>query len=455
MRAQILASQDLYLHISCGRWILANRTVPDFGLFSGTMPSAPWVAHEWLASVGMALLYDHLGWTGLVVATALLLAVAIGVLTFETVCTTGPVGALAAAVLGWGLCVGHLVARPHVLSLPLAVIWIAAHVRARRGGGVPPLYLAGLMALWANLHGAFLFGIAFTALFAAEAVLESGAMAEAVRAGRRWGLFLGAGILAAAVTPHGLDGLLFPIRMMGLGPAVAAIKEWQPSSVSNNMPLILWVFILIFASTLSGVRLPVLRIFMLLILLYMAFAHRRHTELLGLAAPLLLGNAIADRLSRSTVILARPWGVLARPAVVASVAGSVLIGVLLSLSLVWRDIGRGPDRFTPAAALAAVQARGITGPVLNAYNFGGYLIFQGYAPFVDGRADMYGNDFMTRYGALDQLPGLLEQYAIAWTIFEPGNPRAVVMDHLSGWSRLFADDGAVVHVRQARLSGQP
>jgi hypothetical protein len=108
---------------------------------------------------------------------------------------------------------------------------------------------------------------------------------------------------------------------------------------------------------------------------------------------------------------------------------------------------RGPDEFTPAAALAAVEARGIGGPVLNAQNFGGYFIFRNYPPFIDGRVDMYGDKFMLRYAALSELTALLEQYRIAWTIFEPDDPRTVIMDRLPGWTRLHADDIAVVHVR--------
>jgi len=42
--AGVLASQDLYLHIAVGRWILANHSIPDHGIFSASMPDAPWVA---------------------------------------------------------------------------------------------------------------------------------------------------------------------------------------------------------------------------------------------------------------------------------------------------------------------------------------------------------------------------------------------------------------------------
>ena len=33
-------------------------------------------------------------------------------------------------------------------------------------------------------------------------------------------------------------------------------------------------------------------------------------------------------------------------------------------------------------------------PVLNNYDFGGYLIFFGVKVFVDGRTDMYGDAFL-------------------------------------------------------------
>ena len=35
--------------------------------------------------------------------------------------------------------------------------------------------------------------------------------------------------------------------------------------------------------------------------------------------------------------------------------------------------------------------------MLNAYSFGGYLIYAGVKPFIDGRADMFGGEFMGLY----------------------------------------------------------
>jgi hypothetical protein len=450
MKTRVLATQDLYLHIATGRWILAHGAIPNHDVFSaGGMAGTPWVAHEWLVAVGYALLYDHLGWGGVLAATALVLAIAVGALALNTADRLGPIGALCAALLAWGLCINHLAARPHTIVLPLVVIWLAAHVDARRNDRAPPLYLIAAMILWANLHGSYLFGLAFTALFAAEAVFEAETIPRARTAALQWSAFLVAGIVAAVATPHGLRGLLFPIQLVNATSGLETVSEWEPSSFTNNAPLILWCLLLLFVALLYGARLPVCRLIMFLLLLYMAFAHRRHTELLGLAAPLLVQDAVGDMLRRSVPSYISNWGALARPAIGLSIVGAALLAMSIAGFAGCRNVAERSDRFTPVAALNAVATSGITGPVLNGRIFGGYLIFHGYSPFIDGRIDMFSNEFTARFAALDQLPGLLEQYRITWTIFEPSNPRLALMDILPGWSRLYADENAVVHVRSA------
>ncbi|MGH6991441.1 MAG: hypothetical protein ACREE3_16200 [Stellaceae bacterium] len=47
----------------------------------------------------------------------------------------------------------------------------------------------------------------------------------------------------------------------------------------------------------------------------------------------------------------------------------------------------------------------------------------------------------------EELPGLLDQNHIAWTIFGAKTPAVTLMDHLAGWKRVYADDTAVIHVR--------
>ena len=247
MRWQILGElQDLYYHIVVGRWTLAHLAIPDRGLFSGSLPDAPWLAHEWLASAFSAVAYDLGGWNGLVAAAALALACAVGIVAHEVGRTAGPIQALACALLAWGLSLDHLRARPHMATLLLFAIWLAAHARARAEERNADLLLLPLMALWANLHGGFLAGLVFTALFAGEALFDASSLREAARRGLRWGLFLVA-LVAAAITPHGMAGLGFPLRLAGMSTALAGIQEWKPSSLANNPAPIFWLLIVLFA----------------------------------------------------------------------------------------------------------------------------------------------------------------------------------------------------------------
>ena len=86
---------------------------------------------------------------------------------------------------------------------------------------------------------------------------------------------------------------------------------------------------------------------------------------------------------------------------------------------------------------------------------GGYLIFQGVRPFIDGRTDMYGEAFDRPYtAALDgdraALDQLLARYGAAWTLLAPSSHAVRVLDAEPGWRRLYADRYTVIHVRALR-----
>jgi hypothetical protein len=96
----------------------------------------------------------------------------------------------------------------------------------------------------------------------------------------------------------------------------------------------------------------------------------------------------------------------------------------------------------------------LQGPVFNSYAFGGFLIFRGIAPFIDGRAEVYGDDFLSHFSAAIAgnervLGGILERYAITWTLLSPSDGATRALDRMPGWRRVYADDWAVIHVRAA------
>ena len=80
---------------------------------------------------------------------------------------------VATVAIGLSLVTANLLARPHVLALPLAAAWGAGLIAARDRGRAPPLGLAPLMTAWVNMHGGFIFGLMLIGPFALEAVTEA------------------------------------------------------------------------------------------------------------------------------------------------------------------------------------------------------------------------------------------------------------------------------------------
>jgi hypothetical protein len=148
-------------------------------------------------------------------------------------------------------------------------------------------------------------------------------------------------------------------------------------------------------------------------------------------------------------------------------ATAPLIGLAAAALVLALGVGRfawpvtlrdGPTR--PISAVAAVPAQVAATPVFNDYAFGGYLIARHIAPYIDSRADFYGDAFLKAYMRLLEPDGaalaqVLDRRHIGWTILVPGSPVARAMDEMPGWRRLSTDRWAVVHVRVAPAPSRP
>ena len=232
-------------------------------------------------------------------------------------------------------------------------------------------------------------------------------------------------------------------RILDLGPALALIGEWRPQDFSHVAGFELVLLAGVGFAVYRGLRLPPIRLLILLGLVHMALAHTRNGELLGLLAPLVIASPMAPQLGRAAPMErgpALPMLALALAAMVASVA--------LPQALTYAPRAT----IAPSAALAALKASGKT-RILNSYDFGGYLIFNRVAPFIDGRTEFYGKDFMLRHDRAVRLQDvngflrLLAEHHIDATLLTPNTPANGLLDRLHGWKRIYADDIAVVHVR--------
>jgi hypothetical protein len=461
----MLRDGDAYWHIATGQWIFRHGAVPTQDPFSHTMPGVTWMAHEWLSEVVLAAVHQLGGWPLVVAIAAVAFAATIALLTRALLRYLEPIYALMFAALAIAMTAGHVLARPHVLAMPLMMIWTIELVRASDEGRSPKLWLLPMMTVWANLHGGFTLGIALAFAFALEALLGARDRRGLRVAAKSWGTFLLLTVACALLTPHGAEGILFTWRVMTeINYTLGWIAEWMSPNFHDLQPLEIWLLGGLALVMYQGLRLPPIRLILVLGLLHLSLKHVRNIELVGLLAPLFVAAPFAAqwRLRQQTgqqtgqqvESIDRFFRALAKPAGQLAIAAS--LAVVLAVP-VWSSRVRPielPTSSVPALAIRAVQDAGITGPVLNNYNWGGYLIYAGIPVFIDGRADMYGDAFLMEYvDALalkkgrDGLQKLLDKYGVTWTLLQPESSAVAMLDHLPQWRRLYADKTAVVHVK--------
>jgi hypothetical protein len=451
----LLNDADTYWQIALGDWILAHRDVPHVDTFSLTMTGTPWISSQWLAQILFAKAFAVGGWTGVVALTAAAIALALALLAQALLERLAVAPALILTGAAFVIAAPHIVARPHALAMPVMVAFVAGLVRSRDTGRMPSYALLPLLTLWANLHGGFTFGLAIMAPLTLEALLVA-PKAERVRVAARWMLYGVLALAAACITPYGPESILVTARVLGLGPALALIGEWQPQSFAKLAGFELCLLLGIGFALYRGLTLPPIRLLIVLGLLHMALAHVRNADLLALLAPLFMAAPLAPQVGRAEA--AAPAGrALFEPAaalVIALTAATFAAGFTLAY--------QPRPAVTPTQAVAALKASGAA-RVLNSYDFGGYLIASGIAPFIDGRTELYGRDFVLRHHNaltlrdIQSFFQILQHHRVDATLLAPETPAIGLPDRMAGWKRIYADDLAVVHVRVAasRTGSEP
>jgi len=445
---RLLSDPDTYSHIALGRWILEHHAVPTTDPFSATLRGAHWVAFEWLSQTAFAIAYGFGGWIGVVALAAAAIATAFGLLARFLLREWQPNAVLVALFSAILLTAPHILARPHILALPVMVAWISRLIRAVDTRSAPPWLLLPLMTLWANLHGSFTFGLAMIAPIACEALWRAPS-SERLVAAKQWTFFAVLAVGAACLNPYGPEMILVTFRTVALGTALTTVTEWRPQDFTH-----LGAFELIMLGGFGlalyrGVSLPPLRIVMLLGVLHLSLSQMRHADLLGMLVPIFLARPLVEQFAA----IAAGWSetVLPPSAWPPAAVSIVLIGVTGLASL--RNDVSPPARITPANAIHSTGIAKV-GPILNEYDFGGYLDFVGLAPFIDGRGELYGGAYMLRHHralSLENLPDflrLLDEYRIGATLLAPSTPAVALLDRLPDWKRVYSDDVAVVHTRR-------
>ena len=440
--SQVLADGDTYTHIAAGQWMLDHRAVLNTDPFSYTFAGRPWQTHEWLSEILFALAYRAASWRGVLLLTGLAAGTAAALVAGFAGRWLKGTALLVTLVLGLGCLTPSLLARPHVLAAPFVVAWIAGLVSAREAGRAPSPWLLAIMVVWANLHGGFVFGLALIGPFALEAALAGGRDWSKPLA--QWVLFGALATVASIVSPHGVSNLIFPFRLMSLR-WLSHIGEWSNANFDNLPPFEVAILAGVFLLLWRGVRLPVIRLLVVLGVLHISLQHARNEFLFGIVAVLLLAPSLAGKAAPASA---------QEPRAPAGAWISAGLALLLCVEILARLALPASPPIGAQTALSKVPADLAAQPMFNDYSFGGILIFRGVRPFINSRAELYGDPFLAGYGAMQvgnlcALRSNFDRYGVEWTLLPPSSPVVAILDISPGWRRLYSDPNAVIQTYDA------
>src|ERR1700741_1334220 len=142
-----------------------------------------------------------------------------------------------------------------------------------------------------------------------------------------------------------------------------------------------------------------------------------------------------------------------RSALFAGVATMLVAG-----TLAYTSVHRFAPHMRGAPVAAVVELKKLNlARVFNDYDFGGYLIANGVAPFIDGRTELYGEKFFVDHNAAsglmepENLFRLLDEYKIEATLMRTQSAATKRLDHIAGWQKIYSDAIPPIPVRKASV----
>jgi len=449
-----IPSVDTWWHLATGRYILQSHAIPHADPFSSTVAGKPWIAHEWLSAVVFYLGFAPIGSAGLLLLTALVLALSF-LLAYQR--SGGPLPArILALALGVWATTPIFCVRPQIFTYLLASLFIAVLTRFfQKGSYLPLILLPFLTILWVNLHGAYILGPTFILLFAAGAVCDwvAGQAESAVTKRRVVLLLITCAICLAVVplNPNGVAMLSYPFATLNSSGIQTGIMEWRSPDfhLAIFRPFAALLFITVGVLALSPKRPRPSQVLLFVFFSLTALYAMRNLPLFVLVAfPLAAEYAYWPNWKLPS------WSFgLQKPLQAATLLLVAIVAAKIASDHIGRELDLEQTRF-PVRATSFLEAQKLPGPLFNSYEFGGYLIWRlypRYRVYVDGRTDLYGDAFLENFIQVYEVnvdPRVtLNRDGIHTIMVEPRSTLAAFLRTQTEWKRLYEDPVAVIFSR--------
>ncbi len=480
LATRLLGDAGTGWHIRNGDLIIATHAITRTDPFSSTMHGQPWYAWEWLYDALIAAIHSHAGLNGVVFFSAFLIALAFA-LTFRLALARGGnfLVTLFFLLFSMGASAVHFLARPHLLSWLLAVLWfhILDSSQSSPSGGRRLYWLPVLMLVWVNVHGGFLTGFILLSCYILGSAIHyrrshnPGDRNITRRRLHRLGIVSLLTALASFVNPFGYGLHVHIYRYLSNRFLISRIDEFRSPDFHGAAQQCFLVLLLVTVVGIIITRIKPTASEVLVILFAIAgglYATRNlpvSAILLTLAAAPLFGDRFAEastegpsQASRShlSALSARMASTERRMAGHAWAALFFIVGMATAFhggrlgQKQLMSANFSGNRF-PVQAVDVIAQRHIPGPIFTPDHWGGYLIYR-LTPAVkvvaDDRHDLYGEQFFREYIKLTRVePGwqdVLKKNNVNWVLMPAESPLGGVLSSNGEWSAEYRDSVSVL-----------
>ena len=462
---------DFGWHVRVGDYIY-REGIPKTDPFTYSMPSYPFIDHEWLTNVLMSRILELWGYA----AEAAVFGILAGVLYWLVFPGKKTGYALVPVLMGAGAWLSRGGVRPQILDWIflaglLKLVWKDETWIKWRWGVLP------LFALWANLHGGFAIGPVVLAVILVLKAWEKRNLDKA----DIW-VWLG-GVAATWINPYG-PRLWHEVWMQVTDTHLRwSVAEWQPFWVRAELGVWLLAALGWAILTVTKYRPEKWKLGVTAGLILAGLSSLRHISLTVVMLVLVCTDLIevmAEKIKRDKLSWSRARKFYLLIVLIAAIVFAEEAGVMI-----WRTAGGQSGITYPIEAVEYLKTRSFAGEVFSEYGWGGYLLWK-YPEkkvFMDGRmpswrwvspegeSDWAFKDYIKirdegnfreefdKYGVgvvlwpLQDLKGEIPEENKGWWAklmrIGIGNEPVDLADKLqeAGWKEVYRDETAVIYIK--------
>ncbi len=460
----MIGDSDPLWHIATGDWIRAHGALPQTDPFSFTAGDYRWLNIASLWDILFSYVLEHWGWNGAVTVNAAVMALTSALIYANCVMRSRD-GLASALIVFFALTMLPPHLRPLQVSMMMTALWllVLGSVATNRARAVWLSLLPVSMALWVNMHGGFIIGLALLGAYFLYFLWQRDRE-------RALPLLLtgSASFLAMFINPYGVE-IIEAVRRPMTTVANTIITEWLPVELTPGA-LVGYLYAVLFVIFVPRRSLPAIlpvERWLAYILLLMGLTSRRYLMVFAIIAAPILACWLQEWLNRYKRTPNPKAAAIEQFFIRACQRRSLAFScvAVISLLTLWLPDSPLPGGLvqkpvappTLAPEIAFLRQHYPKARLMNDFDLGGLLLYEGrgdIAYFIDQRTETafpprVMQDYVDFHRAAPGWEAVLDRYAVDGVLL-PNHAHEMLarFTHREGWRIAFAGPTATLFLRR-------